>query len=104
VISGLLRYRLWVTNYEIDVGAWYIGAERRASRGLRGGASRSRSRSSRSVAVIVSVVATSLRPANWARRFQRAYMAFAVDSSAELSIPELESVSLEWRRPVERRS
>jgi hypothetical protein len=35
--------------------------------------------------------------------FLRAYIAFAQDSSPELSMPELESVSLEWR-PVERRT
>jgi hypothetical protein len=101
--SNLFRYRLGVSEYQINAGAWFNGL---SAESLASGARRidkpftieSLGERHHRLGRQYVIKASALSEA-----FQRAYIAFALDSSPELSMPELESVSLEWR-PVERRT
>jgi hypothetical protein len=95
--SSVFRYRLGVSEYEINAGAWFNGL---SAESLASGARRidkpftieSLGERHHRLGRQYVIEASALGEA-----FRRAYVAFALDSSPELSMPELESVSLEWR-------
>lgn len=91
-----------MSEYVIEAGAWYTGLSaeqlaacaRRTDKPFTIESLADRHRLGRRYVVDASELGEA---------FQRAYMAFAVDSyEAELSIPGPDSVSLEWQRSIER--
>jgi hypothetical protein len=89
-----------MAEFEINAGAWFRGlsTEHLAWRGRRVAAPftiESLGEGHRRLGRVYVVEANEPGEA-----FQRAYVAFAADSFAALSMPELESVSLVWQRPL----